>query len=235
MNNVYEYGGIADVLLRLKIEKEIDGVHYAANEPYTFLKDVNIQFTYEQNDKQSNAKKPVMSFNSGRPSQLIITGLPLTKKIANLILTQNNTSYKRTRRERIFCTTDGELSINYDALPGSFFVYDASFNRVEANSYNSNIIKGNFLEEQEYLVFYQEELVGDKYSFEVPFYPYFALDIFMKGNTDKITNDVYMHFDAASLVSVPNFNIINGGILNTPLVFNLIYINQEEPIIVFEK
>lgn len=226
MNNVYEYGGIADVLLRFKIEKEVGGVHYAANEPYTFLKDVTIQFQYEQTNAQSNARKPVFATNDGRPLQLIINGVPLTQKIANLVLTNSkNTSYMRTRRERVICDSNGKLNLCYESN-GEIFVYNTNMERVTDN-YSPN---------EEYLVFYQQEVEqGDKYSFEVPFYPYFELDIFMKGNTNKITNDIYMHFDAASLASVPNFNIMSGGILNTPLVFNLIYVNQEEPIIVFEN
>lgn len=226
MNNVYEYGGIADVLLRFKVEKEVGGVHYAANEPYTFLKDVTIQFQYEQTNAQSNARKPVFATNDGRPLQLIINGVPLTQKIANLVLTSDkNSSYMRTRRERVICDTNGDLQLRYESF-GDIFVYDKNMER----------IIDNYTPNEEYLVFYQQEVKqGDKYSFEVPFYPYFELDIFMKGNTNKITNDIYMHFDAASLASVPNFNIVNGGILNTPLVFNLIYVNQEEPIIVFEN
>lgn len=226
MNNVYEYGGIADVLLRSKIEKEIGGVHYAANEPYTFLKDVTIQFQYEQTNAQNSGRKPIFAANNGRPFQLVINGVPLTQKIANLVLTNDrNTTYKRTRRERIVCNENGELNLCYESV-GEIFVYNANMERV----------LDNFTPHEEYLVFYQQEIAyGDKYSFEVPLYPYFELDVFMKGNTNKIANDIYMHFDAASLASVPNFNIVSGGILNTPLVFNLIYVNQEEPIIVFEN
>jgi hypothetical protein len=168
----------------------------------------------------------VFATNSGRPLQLVINGVPLTQKIANLVLTSDKqTSYKRTRRERVICDKDGKLNLCYEST-GDIFVYNKNMER----------IMDNFVPNEEYLVFYQQDVIhGDKYSFEIPFYPYFELDIFMKGNTNKITNDIYMHFDAASLASVPNFNIVNGGILNTPLVFNLIYANQEEPIIVFEN
>lgn len=224
MNKVYEFGGIADVLLRFKTETEVNGVHYAVNEPYTFLKDVTVQFQYEQTTSQNSGKKSVFATNEGRPTQLIINGVPLTQKIANLVLTHcADASYTRTRRERIICDADGQLPLRH-AHVGEIFSYDNSMNRVN-----------NWQPGEEYLVFYEEQLTGDKYSFEVPYYPYFTLDIFMKGNTNKISNDVYMHFDAASLASVPNFNIVNGGILNTPLVFNLIYVNQEDPIIVFEN
>jgi hypothetical protein len=75
---------------------------------------------------------------------------------------------------------------------------------------------------------------GNSYSFEIPYYAYFSIEIFAKGNSNKSTQSIYMNFDAASIASVPNFNILNGGLLNTPLVFKLIYQNQKEPIVVFD-
>ena len=212
MNNVYEYGGIADVLLRLKVEKEINGVHYSANEPYTFLKDVQINFLYEQNDAQSNGRKPVLSTNAGRPTQLSITGVPLTSKIADLILTrEENTMYNRTRREKQYCSQKGVLQLNYTPIDGSIYVYDEKFNKINVQYNGITITSADIELDKTYLVFYQELFTGDKFNFEIPHYPYFTLDIFVKGNTNKISNDVYMHFDAASLNMVPNFNIINGG------------------------
>lgn len=234
MNKVYEYGGIADILLRFKIDKEVSGINYAANEPYTFLKDVDIQFNYEQINGQGAATKPIFASNAGRPTQLIISGVPLTQKIANLILTNNNDkTCNRTRREKIVCYESGILNLNY-ALSGAAFAYNNNMDRIQCSQKDNSLI-GDFISHEEYLVFYDEEIIGDKYSFEIPHFPYFKLEVFMKGNTNKITNNIYMRFDAASLASVPNFNITSGGILNTPLVFNIIYINQEEPIIVFEE
>ena len=226
MNNVYEFGGVADVLLRVKSERTIADTTYSANEPYTMLKDVTVQFVYEQINKQADSKRPVYSANAGRPVQLAIGGVPLTQKIANLILTHENaSSYQRTRKEIVMCENE-QLNTCYQALPDTKFIFNKNMARVHES--------GPFINGEEYLVFYQTEEQGDKYNFEVPSYGYFSVEIFMKGNTNKITNDVYMHFDALSLVTVPNFNIMSGGMLNTPLVFNIIYINQDEPIIVFE-
>ena len=224
-NNIYEFGGVADVLLRVKSDRTIAGNTYNENEPYTVLKDVTVQFIYDQIGKQADAKRSVYSSNFGRPSQLIINGVPLTQKIANLIMTNEDNTYIRTRKEIIQCK-NGKLSTNYTPIENSMFIFDKNMQKVDNAS--------SFVEGEEYLVFYQEECSGDKYSFEVPTYGYFSVEIFVKGNTNKITNDIYMHFDALSLATVPNFNIMNGGILNTPLVFNIIYTNQEEPIIVFE-
>lgn len=235
-NNIYEFGGIADILIKLKIDKEINGVTYQAGEPYTFLKDVVINFNYQQQDSLATAKTNVLSANSGRPSQIVVSNIPFTQKIADLMLTRDTTTiYNRTRREMVTCEKDGELLLSYQPNDSIVFVYDKNFNRVTVNNMHGTILYGQFVAETNYLVFYQELAAGNKYSFEIPFYPYFQADIFMKGNTNKITNGVYMHFDALSLVSVPNFNIISGGMLNTPLVFNVIYKGQPEPIIVFEE
>ena len=236
-NNIYEFGGVADILIRMKTARTIGGVNYAANEPYTLLKDVNIQFIYEQNAKQSSAKSTVYAFNSGRPSQILVNNIPLSQKIANLILTNDLTkTYSRTRKEMVYCK-DGVLTLNYNPLPEDIFVFDSDMNKVDCTLFDNNKLCAdkNLINDMQYLVFYYESVSGDKYSFEMPSYGYFIADIFIKGNTNKITNDVYIHFDALSLASVPNFNIMSGGILNTPLVFNIIYTNQDEPIIVFEE
>jgi len=235
-NDIYEFGGVADVLLKFKTDLEVCGTHYLTGEPYTYLKDVNIRFGYSQQDSLATARKNVLSANSARPNQISIGNVPFSQKIADLMLTRDEaTLYSEARKNTISCEKDGELIATGLPIEGTVFVYDKSFIRQEVNGIDNSIIHGNFEVGNTYLVFYQELATGAKYSFEVPHYPYFQADIFMKGNVNKITNDVYMHFDALSLISVPNFNIISGGMLNTPLVFNVIYQSQPEPIIVFKK
>lgn len=235
-NDIYEFGGIADILIKFKIDKEVNGMTYQAGEPYTFLKDVNINFVYQQQDSLATAKKNVLSSNSGRPTQIVVNNVPFTQKIADLMLTRDKTTmYNRARRETVCCDKQGQIMLTHQPNNNTIFIYDNNFNKIQVNEVEECIVYGDFIQDTNYLVFYQELATGNKYSFEIPFYPYFEVDIFMKGNTNKITNGVYMHFDALSLVSVPNFNIISGGMLNTPLVFNVIYQGHPEPIIVFEK
>ena len=234
-NNIYEFGGIANVLIRCKTAQTICGKSYKPHEPYTLLKDVYVNYTYEQKDSMSAAKKPVLSANSGRPTQITISKVPLTQKIANLVLTaDDNSFYNKTRMETVNCLTNGELFVNYKPIDGTLYVYDQEMNLIEGVVLQEQTIHGAFVADSKYMVFYEELAAGDKYTFEIPYYPYFEIDVFIKGNTNKISNDVFMHFDAVSLVAVPNFNIYEGGILNTPLVFNVIYTHQEEPFVVFE-
>lgn len=234
-NNIYEFGGIANILIRCKTAQTICGKSYKPHEPYTLLKDVYVNYTYEQKDSASNAKKPVLSANSGRPTQITVSKVPLSQKVANLVLTaDDNSFYKKTHMENVNCLVEGELFVNYRPIAETLFVYDEAMNLIEGVSAQDQTIHGTFTKGEKYLVFYEELAAGNKYSFEIPYYPYFEVDVFIKGNTNKISNDVFMHFDAVSLAAVPNFNIYEGGILNTPLVFNVIYAHQEEPFVVFE-
>ena len=232
-NNIYEYGGIADVLIKCKTQTTIGSVVYQEHEPYTFLKDVSVNFDYGKSTSDITVKRPIISTIDGAPHSIRIGSVPLTEKVANLILTPAELNYMRARREFIFCNTAGELYTNYE-ICSNVFVYDGAFNRVQINEFTPGIIYGNFNKDEQYLVFYTESCRGNKYSLQTPSYPYFEIDIFMKGNTNKVTNDVYMHFDAVSVISTPNLNINGGGILSAPLTFSIIYAHQEEPIIVFE-
>ncbi len=63
----------------------------------------------------------------------------------------------------------------------------------------------------------------------MPHYPYWQLEVQVKGNTNKYSHDLYMFFPAASLITVPTLSAYNGEIFSTPLVFDLIYKGQDEP------
>lgn len=233
-NTLYEYGGVADVLIKCKTARTIDGIEYKDGEPYTMLKDVQIQLNYEQHTMDASAKKPIISGVDARPYELIISGIPLTRKITNLILTQNSQQYEYTKREIITCWEEGKLELSNEIINSTdVFCYDNNFNRIDASAVDNKTLNGNFAVNTEYLVFYTIYGLGDAYKFEVPYYSYFSIEVFVKGNADKQTNNVYMNFDAAALTTVPNFNILSGGLLNTPLVFRLIYQYQKEPIVVF--
>lgn len=235
-NRLYEYGEIADILIKFKTDKIIDGISYKAGMVYTVLKDIQLQLDYEQTNSNTNGVKPVISTRSGRPYRIIITSIPLTKKICNLMLSPTEKEYTYTKREIITCWKNGELNLTNNPINDEIFAYeDETCKNIDVSlSDKPDIIYGDFIQDKSYLVFYKQLKNGDSYNFETPHFGYFELEVFIKGNTNKITNNVFMHFDAASLVGVPNFNILNGGLLNTPLVFDIIYANQKEPLIVFD-
>ena len=234
MNNpLYEFGGTADVLITCKTKRTIGTTEYDANEPYTLLKDVEIGFEYDQNSKNANASKPVFSSQNAYPSSLSIYGVPLNKKVADLIFTTKTANYAKTHKEQIFCDTNGQLILSQAPVNNEIFCYNEQLDKITITEVAEDHVVGDFISGEKYLVFYKVAQAGNIYSLDVPYYAYFSIEIFVKGNKDKIAGNLYMKFDAASLQTVPNLNIVDGGLLNTPLVFDLIYKNQGEPFIVF--
>ena len=235
MNKIYEFGGVADVIIRCNSERTIGGIKYAEGEPYTCLKDVTVQLSYEQHAVETSGSKTVVSHRDGRPYQIIINNVPVTKKICNLILTSDKNEHTQTIKQVISCEQEGRLLLPQPAVNKPVYCYINEFDQIPVVlNMQTNELEGEFVVGQQYLVFYEIAIVGDSYSFEIPSYGWFSVEIYAKGNIDKTTNTAYMHFSAASLIAVPALNIINGGLFSTPLIFRLIYQNQPEPIIVFE-
>lgn len=231
MNKLYELGSVVDILIKPNTDTVIGNKTYKANEPYTVLKDVSVGLIYEQISSDITAKKPINSSQKARPYQITINDIQLTQKILDLILTRiENTDYIRTIKE-ICIAEKNSIYLNNEPIK-DLFIYDKSGSAVRVDNIEDNIVSGNFNDGESYLVFYESKIDNVIYSFEMPHYPYFTLEINGKGNTDKNTSSIYCKFPAVSLVSIPNINFINEDILNSPLIFNIIYQNQKEPIIV---
>lgn len=239
-NKLYEFGGTADVILKSRIEQTINGVTYAANEPYTVFKDVSVELQYDSyttNGAGGISNKTNLSIRQGQPTKIALFGCPLTDKVCNLIFTQEKeTTYTETCHKTLVCLEDGKLHLTTSNIQ-SMFVYDDEYNKVgvfAASDIAEQCVTGNFVAGRRYLVFQTLVKTGKIYKFDMPIYPYFSLEIIGKGNTDKKTSGVYLNFDAVSLVSTPALDIISGGMLNAPLVFDIIYKNQKEPVIVLK-
>lgn len=122
MNNLFEYGGSAVVLLRLNSETTIDGITYPANSPYTILEDVDISFRYEQIASTIDAKKSVTSGQELRPISINITNLPLTTKVMNLMGKHFAASHSKSVWERYCFNGEQEYYLSKTPLAASVYV-----------------------------------------------------------------------------------------------------------------
>ena len=235
-NKLYEIGGVVDVFIKIKIPTTINNISYQPNETYTILKDVVVNLNYDQNSSNITAKNPVISAQNTKPSQISIYGVPFTQKICNLIMSlKPQKTYNKTEESICLCE-DGKIFLPYVPVENSIFIYDKEHNRLADFEVDGDcIICGNFVEDDKYRVIYQREVNADLFGLEIPHYPYFSLEIQGKGNSDKVSTNMFMWFDSVSLVTVPNINFTNDGIMNTPLVFDIIYRNQQDPIVGFEE
>jgi hypothetical protein len=227
MNNLYEFGGTCDVVIRCNSQRIIGGKEYLAGEPYTILHDVYVQMEYTTNNSQATTKKNVLATRNGAPENIRIYNVTLTQKVCDLIATR---SAKTKKIGRVY-ETKAENGIIYLPEVPTEGVYIYCGNEIISyETINENKIKSSaFNDSDTYVVFYNILSTKNCFNFDLPQYGWFELEIYGKGNTDKITEDVYIRMPACSLLAVPVFDMVQGKILNVPMIFSCITQNQEEP------
>lgn len=224
MNNLYEFGGSCDVVIRCNSERTINNKQYKAGEPYTILRDVFCSLQYKNNTAEANAKTNIVATRQGSPDIVNISNIVLNDKICDLIATRNGFKYITKVYEGY--GENGKLYLPQKP-EGSIFIFKGSIaiNEFEINDY---ILTGNFEEGASYLVIYQILTQHSCFEFDTPHYGYFSLEIIGKGNQNKKSENIYMSFPAVSLMSVPVFDLVNGTLLNTPLQFECIHHRQNK-------
>ena len=229
---LYEYGGQCSVLLTVKSPRVIGNRKYAENEPHTLLKDVNVVLAYEDTTTEQSAEKPLLATRFGRPSQIGVGKLPFTQKMWDLMFTKQQTELQRTYYEGRKIDQNSIFYTEYDMVDGAIFVYDESFQPLNFVKVDESRLKIEAEPQTLVYVFYQGLIEKAAYSFEVPHFGYFDLQITATGNKDKRTSTTFLHFPAVSLISVPTVELSNGGsIANSNLIFDVIYKGQKEPVI----
>lgn len=224
-NNLYEFGGLCDVIIRCSSERTIGGKSYKKNEPYTILEDVYVDLQYNTNNTEEGGRKTALAARVGFPHTINIRGLTLTNKINNLIATK--TSARSVSKVYDGIAYDGKI---YLPEPGdNIFVFKGNSLIPAQLDETKEIIYGELEEGTSYKIFYETIVSDCSYELETPQFGYFKIEVIGKGNTDKKTKTIYLSFPACSLVSTPVFNFVNGNILNSPLQFKCIYANQEMP------
>ena len=228
---VYEIGSPCQVMISVNSERTIGGKQYSAGMPYTILKDVNVSLLYENVTSEQNAKVPIFAARNARPYQLNISNLPLKKKVFDLMLTEDRGDTYIKTWEVVNPATEFYVSKQIEQSK-PVFVLDADGNLLEVQSISGSrvILKEGIPEFISY--FYRSE-TASSYSFEVPQFGYFSLDIHTVGNIDKNTSKCFMNFPAVSLISNPSFDFSKGAnIANTNLTFDIIYNRQPQPTII---
>lgn len=223
MNNLHEFGGVCDVIIKCNSERAIGEKTYKAGEPYTILKDVYVNIGYQNTTSEGSAKNNIYAHRSGSPDTISISGLTLTDKVSNLIATKIQQSVVTKYCE---CIADkNTIYMPEPYIKNSVYIY---YNGEKINcKEQDDCLTGNFTNGYIYTIFYSVAVTQHCYDFTVPSYGYFSLDIIGKGNTNKKSNNIFISCPAVSLVSVPVFNLVNGTILNAPLQFTVIDKNQK--------
>ena len=226
MNDLYEFGGTCDVIIRCKSERFIGGRKYEENEPYTILKDVTCGLQYKSINSEANAANNIINSREGLPDLVNIVNVPLTNKV--LCLVSEKISHQRIGKIYTGIAKNGIVYLPEAPLQNSVFVYKGN-ERFISFTVKEDQLVAEFEEDAEYLIFYDVVATESCFDFNCPRYGYFTLEIIGKGNQNKKSNNIYIKIPAASLISTPVFDLVSGNILHAPLQFKVIQQNQPVP------
>jgi hypothetical protein len=241
-NSLIEIGSKANIILRFKSEANINGFTYAANEPYLFLKNVNVIINYSNQSKSGETDINVIANSDIKPRTVVVGGFSFSRKIASLLASfnQSNLTYQTTLFRSITAIKQEEesfgriLLLDEIKIDDNLFVYDSDFNRISVtydvalNSLNSE----DLIEDEEYLVSFSSDKTGTKFDLNKTHVPYMSLEIQGIGNINKTKKEVLMYFDKVSLNSMINFTFIQDEMINVPLQF--LIIDDKNNYVIFE-
>lgn len=244
-NSLIEIGSKANVILRFKTPIEVNGVRYEANEPYLFLKDVNVVIDYSKQDSVAATNKNEMAYSNIKPRSVAIGGMSFSRKLAALLASfsgtneiYNPTLFRSLAAEK--APTDSEgiifLTENFDSTK-KFFVMDDQMEKIDPGCITYDVamnalISSKFENNKRYLISFSSVKTGTKFNLNKTHVPYMSLEVQGIGNIDKITKEVMMYFDKVSLNSEIQFTFIQGEMISVPLEFYII--DDKNNYIVFE-
>lgn len=195
----YKLGNISDVILR-SVDASPVGSHVFRyeNEPYTILKDKEVEINFHSITKEMKGTTNMLQFNQDYPEELVIHNVELNNKILNLLYQKTNegicTEYQN-------CNSDENSIVFLNKIKNEYyqvFIFDED-GKLE-NAYGT--LKENYIRvnkpNSSYLIIYG--FLGEtNYSLAPLKNIYFSIDMITKGNNDDITTSTYYHFDKCAL------------------------------------
>lgn len=225
-NSLIEIGSSADIILRFNSDASINGTQYKKDEPFLFLRNVQVSISYDNIDASSSkGEKKLIASSSISPTTIQVMGAEFTRKMCSLITTYVGVSNYQKTKIKSFTPIDGVIYLTEPLSEDKeFYVYDKNFDKVIAthNAAENKLVSNDFKDDEQYLISYTSDESGTKFNLDKPSFGYLSLEIQGEGNIDKIAKPVYMFFERVSLNSVPDFNFYGSSRIDLPLVFHVI-------------
>lgn len=164
------------------------------NQPYAFLKDIDVSLTFSEQDKSNNqGAKNLLEYNFDTLQLVSINNVKLTDRILSLVYKENKEGPLFSKREQYTSDNEGKIYLNLPS--GSIyqvFVYDdegvleSAFGEYTSSTLTVNKINSN------YSIYYSYE--GEKSFFlEKPENFYVTIDFEALGNENDGTQDMCIH------------------------------------------
>lgn len=234
MSNVFEYGSAIDIIVRIKNQITIKNKTYQPGEIYTTLNKVRVRFNYAPTNTSMTATKPVYTGTTQNLPQSVTTSfLPLTVKLADLLLVSSND--KKLIQETETRSSDSMGNIILRAkVADKLFIYEDG-EKVEDYEYDAETRTiSNLTPATSYMISYLSE-ANDVIAFglEQEHRPYFEIELIGKGNSGKRTSEMHLILPAVKIDVNPDLTFVDDGVMGVTLNLNIIYKGQEQPVVVF--
>ena len=120
LNNVFAFGNKAQVIIRFATGRNINGVAYAAQQPYTILENAQVSFRYNGSivnvDHQAQSAGRLISTKRDYPIEVSIDNVTLNNKLSELLFDMIDSESTITKI----------LDSNIDIIPSVFMLEDSA-------------------------------------------------------------------------------------------------------------
>lgn len=210
MNNLVEISGTGSIVLKPLADFTVNETLYKAHELFYAQDGCQVQFMYSNVMRKANQGQiNLLAEHALSLQQLVVSYLPLTTKILSF--------YKNKHTGGVRCPVvetsvagPGLIMLRKIPLEGTIEVMDDSAAFTYDENYNA-IVSDDFEEGQNYTVYYEIEQNVSTFNLNdySPDFPYFSVDILMKGNFNKETRDFHIHIPRAAVQLSPAMGLIN--------------------------
>lgn len=221
MSNLIEIGGTGSLVLKPLADVVLNGKTYEANKLFYAHADCDIQFQYSSTT--AGAKQgPIQLMAQQKLSlrNLSISHLPLSTKILSF--------FQRKHEGGLTCPViessiggPGLIMLKKQPIASSIeildediiFDYNEEFNAIESDE----IVEG-----KQYNIYYEVEQLVTTFNLNdyYPDFPYFSVDILMKGNYNKETRDFHVHIPRAAIQISPALNLFNNSVSAASMIIH---------------
>lgn len=237
-NSLIEIGSKGDVVLKFNTKTFVNGKCYEPDEPYVFLRDVNVIINYGSENKSATQQQALAAHSNIYPESVSVTGVPFSRRVASLLSTYLDSGSiflksEMKSAEPVAGQNEANVLIVRDLNNEDFVLYTDEMEKVDPENYTFSTkmiegsgvispVEGYSFEHEKYIIFFSSVVNGTGFKLDKPHIPYMTMEIQGVGNINKRNAQVLMRFEKVSLNSVLNFNFLEEGIIGAPLNFTII-------------
>lgn len=219
INNIFAYGSTVDVLIRVQSARTISSQQYAAGEPYTIIRNVPVDFSYDGQEELINPRGLLTVYKTDYPVAVSIRGVTLTDKIAALVFKGTTSTLPVSK---ILVNSQISAQFYVDAAATDIFLYKDAIKTTDFTFVDGLVTITNYSSSADYMMIYNIASEKEKISLSLPHNAYFTLEMFGKGAKNGATIPIFIHLNKCALMTDKQLKFNNTGGNIVDLLFGVI-------------